>query len=357
MRVADVPLEYFAGQHVIPCEGSVLHEMVTGEPAYIWIDGRRVTIPTPRLPVRELEIRGTRMSAVLIGPPWSLFNEYLRTPTRQTRARIELWLQAAMRKKLQRADSMVFSGVMSYALGTPLVPRGEVWVGTRGLHCQPTEDGICIRWPIASSFPLRCKIRVVPERFGIFLNDEDLVVEKQGDSDGDLVFVVWLGGKPAEKRQLQFTLDQIVDLEFPDIPQEIEQMDPQSLANGYAAKSLVGIATWWTWVHARYPGDDEAWARAYDMYTPAIEAMMDGRKTGAKVDLEDFGFGKNLPNLIQLINMALPGVRFMVATRSRTPDFDTDWRQLVRHYWSLRWAPEGVDLEDSEAGNRQEVSA
>jgi hypothetical protein len=94
----------------------VLHELVTGEKASIRIDGRLVTIPTPRLPVRDLVVNGRRIKAVLLGPPWSLFNQYLRNPTRQTRARIELWLRAVMRKKLQRADSMVFSGVMSYAL-------------------------------------------------------------------------------------------------------------------------------------------------------------------------------------------------------------------------------------------------
>jgi len=343
--IAHIPLEYVAGQHVIPCAGSVLHELVTGEKASIWIDGRLVTIPTPRLPVRELVINGRRIKAVLLGPPWSLFNEYLLANDKQAvRIRLEAWLKAAMRRLLQQADSMVFSGVMSYAIGTPLVPKGEVWVGTRGLHCHPTEDGICIRWPIASSHPLQCTIRTVPGRYGIFMNDEDLVLCRQGDSDGDLVFVVWTGSKPAEARELHFRLEGIVDLDFPEIPQEIEQMDPQSLANGYAAKSLVGIATWWTWVHARFPGTDEAWREAYDNYTPAIEAMMDGRKTGETVNLEDFGFGKNLPNLIQLINMAYPGVRYMVATRSRNPDTSQDWRSLVREYWTLRWGPEGVDL-------------
>ena len=345
--IVHIPLEYVAGQHVIPCEGSVLHELVTGEKASIWIEGRLVTIPTPRLPVRDLVINGRRIKAVLLGPPWSLFNEYLLASDKQAaRLRLEAWLKAAMRRLLQQADSMIFSGVMSYAIGTPLVPKGEVWIGTAGLNCQPKSEGLAIRWPIASSHPLQCTIRTVPGRYGIFMNDEDLVVARQGDSDGDLVFVVWLGGKPAEKRQLQFALDQIVDLEFPDIPQEIEQMDPQSLANGYSAKSLVGIATWWTWVHARFPGTDEAWMEAYDRYTPAIEAMMDGRKTGERVNLEEFGFGNGLPDLRQLIGMAYPGVRYMVATRSIPPPAKEDWRALVRQYWSLRWGPEGIDLEE-----------
>lgn len=354
MIVVEKPLELVSGVYAMPEPGSVLHQMLFEEPVQVRIGGRLVTVPRPRLPVvmvRQGSFEPRPM--VVMGPPWSLFNRYLAVQSdeerREIRRELESWLLATARRKLLRADSMAFPGVMSYALGLPTVPKGEVWIGMRGLGVHPQSEGFAIRWPVASSHPLNCKIRVVRDRFGVFMNDEDLVLDRQGDSDGDLVFVVWTGGGPAEGRQLDLEIDQLVDLAAApaELPCGVEQMDVQSLADGHAAKSLVGLATWWAWVDARWGYDrrgDQAWREAYDRYTPAIEAMMDGRKTGQKVDLSEFGFGQGTPPLDTLIRMALPGVRAMVAARSRPPDFRIPWRQLVREYWSLRWAPEGVDL-------------
>ncbi len=348
--IVNVPLNLINGIYAVPYPRTVLHELATGEPAQIMIGNRLVDIPKPDLPVKEIMVDGVRMKVLLVGPPWSLFNDYLVASDQERQnvvKRIEAWLMAAARRKLLQASVMVMPGVMSYAIGMPIVPQGEVWIGMRGLNVHPASEGFAIRWPIASSNPLKCTIKLVRDRYGIFVNDHDLVVGRQGDSDGDLLFVVWTGGKPAEYVDMELSLDRIVELSDVEIPDSVEQVDPQSLANGHAAKSLVGIATWWTWVHARYDYDrygDIAWAEAYDRYTPAIEAMMDGRKTGESVSLSQFGFGKDLPNLVTLINMALPGVRQMVATRSRAVDFNHNWRRLIRDYWSLRWAPEGVDL-------------
>lgn len=346
-------LDLVSGIYAVPEPGSVLHQMLyPDEPVHIRIGGRLVTVPRPRLPIATVRQDGVDRPMVVMGPPWSLFNRYLLAASdsdrAQVRSELEAWLTVAARRKLLQADSMMFPGIMSYVIGTPLVPRGEVWIGMRGLDVHPSSEGFAIRWPIASANPLRCVIRIVHDRFGVFMNDEDLVIDRQGDSDGDLVFVVWTGGSPAEAREIRFTADEIADLSIVvDVPNEVEQLDPQSLANGHAARSLVGLATWWAWVDARWGYDhrgEDAWREAYDRYTPAIEAMMDGRKTGQKCDLSEFGFGQGVPELGVLIRMALPGVRHMVAARSRPPDFRTPWRQLVREYWSLRWAPEGVEL-------------
>lgn len=338
------------GRFAVPAPNTVLHEMVTGEPIRMWVGARQITVPKPHLPVVEVDVNGYVVKRVLMGPPWSLLNQYVAVPDERKPeivGQIETWLRSAAQRALQEATALAMQGVMSYAIGLPVVPRGEVWVGTSGLGIQLGEEGFAIRWPIASSNPLRVKIKARPG-YGVWMNDEDLVIDRQGDSDGDLIFVVSQSSVPAPAVDAKLTLEDLIDLSnVPEIPQEVQQMDPQHLANGYAAKSLVGIATWWTWVEARWGYDRRgiaAWQEAYDKYTPAIEAMMDGRKSGAQVKLSDFGIGEGLPDLVKLINMALPGVRHMVASRNRPPSFDKDWRVLVRQYWSMRWAPEGVDL-------------
>jgi len=349
MLIATDFLQLERGIYAVPAPNTVLHEMVTGEPISVQIDGRVVSVPKPRLPIVEIDERGHRRKVVLMGPPWSLLNQCLRPDLYpNARRQLEQWLLAAARRSLLAADSMVFPGVMSYALGVPVVPRGEVWIGMRGLNINPLSEGFAIRWPIASSNPLEVRIKKV-DAFGIYMNDEDLVIGRQGDSDGDLVFVVWMSGEPAERVELGLQLQDIVDLSASvEIPDSVEQMDPDSLAVGHAARSLVGLATWYAWVDARWGYDEigeQAWRDAYDRYTPAIEAMMDGRKTGQAVSLEEFGFGRGLPELPTLLNMALPGVRQMVGARSRNPDFTIPWRKLVRDYWSLRWRREGVDVD------------
>lgn len=347
------PLYRLGGLYAVPAPDTVLHELATGQPASIQIDQRIIDIPTPRLPVEI--VNGHPM--VLMGPPWSILDDYLAAsePERyQVRRQLETFLRAAARRLLQEANHMALPGVMTYALGVTFVPKGEVWVGTRGITTDLKEQGIAIRWPIASSNPLQVRIRT-HQGWGALMNDEDLAIDRQGDSDGDLVFVVGLEGPPAERVQVQPELDQIIDLDRMNEPYEfpaVEQMDVQTLANGYAAKSLVGLATWYTWVQARYHED---WAKAYDAYLPAIEAMMDGRKTGERPELDQFGLTENLPELQTLIRMALPGVRAMVAARSRPPGFDRDWRDLLRDYWSLRWAPEGVDIEPEEESQDDNV--
>lgn len=337
MIIVTKPLVRF-GPYALVDDDTVLHQLVQpDEPAQVRVGEHLVTVPRPNLPLHELhDEQGEPYAlAVTLGPPWSLLDDAVRGEPDAERNLIT-WLRSAIRDRLVLgAAAYTRVGVMGFAKGDPRVPEGEVWIGTDGLSIQ-FRTGIAVRYPIAA--PTSAKpvvVKTVPGT-GVWINDRTLVVEMQGDSDGDLLMVIAVEPGTPEPA----TLPQEPPVHFGTLcqPQPASPKSRQEIALGHKAREAVGLLTWQAWVRARSQADTmdvyQAWAEAYSQYTDAIETAMDGRKTGELVTPDQFGL---LPASVS--HVLLHGVNNMTRSRWRSAiPLHRRPQQLLQEYWSGKWS-------------------
>lgn len=338
MLIVQKPLVRF-GQYALVQEGTVLHQMVKpDEQAVVQCGHLRISVPKPDLPVHELfgEAEAEPYAiAVTLGPPWSLLDDIVRGEP-DAKLHLITWLRAAIRDRLVGAGAYYRPGVMGFAKGDPRVPEGEVWIGTQNVSLR-FRKGVAVRYPVES--PHSCKpvvVHAVPGT-GIWINDRTLVEDMEGDSDGDLLMVIATEAGLPEQRELP--AEPPVDFSTTLTPAEAQPRSRIEIARGHKAREAIGLMTWQVWVRARVLADTipvyDAWAESYDRYTDAMEASMDGRKTGQIVTPDEFGLldGISVPTVV------LHGVNNMVRSRWRSPIVLTQPpRELLRQYWSGKYS-------------------
>jgi hypothetical protein len=331
------------GALAVPAPETVLHELVTGEPVSVPVGVHRVRVPKPNLPVVEIgDEQAPMMSAVVLGPPWSLLDDIVAGRP-NAELHLKRWLAAAIRRQYLLMSSYPAAGVMGFAKGDPRVPEGEVWIGEQGIAPINYKSGVAIRYPIASSTSAQwVRIRRC-DGTGIWINDRALVQGMQGDSDGDLLFVIW--GEPGTAEPVE--LPDTPPVDFAHAP--IQPSDPKILtwteqARGHKAREAIGLLTWEAWLLARANADlaeDEeafrrSWADAYDRYTQYIEHVMDGRKTGQGFNPYQSTLAAEIGPLTR--RSAEYGVQLMVASRWNTPiNLLVSPEEILQQYWSGRW--------------------
>jgi len=344
------------GALAVPAPRTVLHELVTGEPVSVRVGVHDVRVPTPDLPVVEIgNADGPTMSAVVLGPPWSLLDDVVRGRPDAER-HLRRWLGAAIRREYLRMSAYPTAGVMGFAKGDPRVPPGEVWIGEEGIAPIPYRSGVAVRYPVASSSSAQWVRLRRCAGTGIWINDHTLVHEMQGDSDGDLLFVIW--GEPGEAEPVELPDTPPADFEHAAIqPEDPKILSWTDQARGHKAREAVGLLTWEAWMLARTLADQaedpqqlrEAWATAYDRYTDYIEQVMDGRKTGEGFNPYQSTLAIDIGPLTRA--SAQYGVQLMVAQRWSTPiNLLVSPEEILRQYWSGRWCGYRPVTEITETG-------
>jgi len=254
------------------------------------------------------------------------------------------WLQAAIRRELASCAAYHASGLMSFAVGSPVVPDDEVWIGTMGVNLN-FRVGVATRYPIqAESSARRVTVRMVPNRIGTFINDRVLVEDFFGDSDGDLLFVIAeVPGTPdlVTEEEASALTDVPIELHREIQPTPVEPKEWLEIAQGHKAREATGLVTWQAWVAARIKADladnpdgvRSAWADVYtNRFSAAIERCMDGRKDGRMFRAEESGILDELPGFNPF---PMPGVDVMAIRRNTAPvPTSVSAETLVRQYWS-----------------------
>lgn len=341
MRIITTPLVRF-GPYALVDEHTVLHQLIhPDEPAYVRVGHHIVRVPKPNLPIHELvnEQGDTYALAVTLGPPWSLLDDAVCGDP-DAKRNLATWLVSAIRDALVLDGSTYYrNGVMGFAKGDPRIPEGEVWIGTDGISLQ-FRTGVAIRYPIASPTSAKRVVVKACSGTGIWINDHTLVTEMQGDSDGDLLMVIAEEAGIPEWAELpaEPPVD-FAQLATPHAPSTKSRLE---IALGHKAREAVGLLTWQAWIRARTNADRahdqhgiyQAWAEAYEQYTEAIEACMDGRKDGRLVTPDQFHL---MPDSVP--HVLFHGTNNMVRSRWRTPiPLERTPQQLLREYWSGQWS-------------------
>lgn len=292
------PLHYAnrAARLAFPQAGTVLHELVTEQPAFIELNGSSVRIPDPRvLHKTKVLIGDTEVEVVQLRPPWSTLDDIVAAqnaglPTAGLKHQLARELIGYQRelgelgRALQRAAQYRLPCVWAKFVGHPDVPEGEVWTS----FGNPTRLCVVQRFPQASS--TSCRIRQVRRVTNypfkaILINPVTLTEELQGDSDGDEGFVASIPGEePAPAAEIRRAVVSASCTFQPTVQPNAQFRD---LYEGFTATRYIGqiIQALWLVQYAhtmRTSEPQRAACEVWDMGTALVEHVMDARKLKAE---------------------------------------------------------------------------
>ncbi|GIV18148.1 MAG: hypothetical protein KatS3mg022_3583 [Armatimonadota bacterium] len=279
----------------VPDRGTILHEMVTGEPAQLEVYGDLIPIPKPNLPVDYIQLNRSKLPVVQLRPPFTTLHQITVAKAKgepyrgllQELARQVIGVgrnQGEYGRALLRASQYELPCAWAKLVGHPEVPEGEIWI-TFG---KPTRLTVFQRFPQASSSS--CRIRPTrrvtnyPHR-AILVHPNTLVEDLQGDSDGDEGFAGYI---PGEKPAPRVTITRKIHFAEWDVTPEIQpNAEFDDLYWGFTATRYIGQVIQAIWVlqyaHAARTGDPQkAACEVWDFATALIEHVMDARKLKAE---------------------------------------------------------------------------
>lgn len=287
----------FAEDYAIPEENTILHEIVTGVPAYITIQDRTYVVPDPtHLPRRVITAFGVKVEAVILRPPFTFLHRMMLCKNDLTLLNKEIndfadWLHGsknytgAYGKLLEDCTSYRVPAIWAYNMCHPAVPPGEVWVSGQ----VDNACGHLMRFPMASDAVLQeVTVRMVDYPIPmIFTNPHEYKTRHLGDSDGDQSYVIEHAHKHAEAQTT--TLPNLVyNLTAKPTKIECKQKDIITLVRGYQAKKVVGLITWISWglsaAHMCRLKSRDAYKEFWNFSGQLLELAFDGRKEGVTFD-------------------------------------------------------------------------
>ena len=300
MATATLPLLVF-GNYAVPQEGTVLHELVTGERTSVSFLGKELPVPNPSsLAKTTIKVLGTATQVVILRPPFTFLNKLLIPAPEPIKLQawegLTRWVHGSKRKAgaygqvLEDCCSFRVPCVRAYNICHPAVPEGEVWTSLGDLP----KDVHLMRFPTASEAAMERKLckKVRYHHPIVFTNPKNYKEFHGGDSDGDQSN---LCAAPDENGVIDRTKVEVVDmpdmlfrLSVPKVEVTPKQQDTVSIARGYQAKRVVGLITWYAWMmsaaHAQRTGRKDAYNEAWRFFGNLLELAFDGRKDGMVFD-------------------------------------------------------------------------